>query len=153
MKHILLSVLLLASPLYAEDYYRACEFSVDAFGSVATTDFDNERGSAGFGVNFFMTENIGVGVSTAFEDLDGSTFDNVSVRGIYRIPIRKNAIYGFAGGKRLLNDGDWAGLIGMGVERRWTKAFGTFLECGGEKELTGQRNVKAFGTAGIRINF
>lgn len=156
MKHILLSVLLLASPLLAADevsYYKGGEFNLSLFGSVNTTDFDNERGSVGLGADLFLSENIGIGVSTAIEDMNGSTIDNVSVRVLYRIPVKQNAIYGFAGGKRLLNEGAWSGLIGMGVERRWAKHFGTFLEWGGEKQLTGSRDVSAFGTAGVRLNF
>lgn len=134
-------------------YFRAGEFSIDLFGGVKTTDFDNERSSAGFGVNLFLTENIGIGASTAFEDLSGSAFDNFSLRGIYRIPIHKNAIYGFGGAQRLLNQGDWAGELGVGVERRWTSHFGTFVEVGMHKELTGERNASATGKVGIRVAF
>lgn len=151
----LIILLLSASTLLAQTngYFRANEFSIDLFGGVRTGDFDSERSSAGFGVNLFLTENIGIGASTAFEDLNGSAFDNFSLRGIYRIPINKNAIYGFAGGQRLLNQGDWAGELGVGVERRWNYSIGTFAEVGMHKELTGERNTSATGKVGLRCSF
>lgn len=154
---------LLVIPASAADkadvpYFKAGEFSVDLFGGVKTPDFDRERSSAGFGVNLFITENIGIGASTAFEDMNGSAFDNFSLRGIYRIPLsyvpgNQNAIYGFAGAQRLLNQGDWAGELGVGVERRWARHFGTFAEIGMFKELTGERNVSATGKVGVRVVF
>jgi len=141
-------------PEAVANYFRANEFSVEAFGGVRTSDFDSERSHAGVGVSYFFTENIGARVSSAWEDMNGAFFDNLSVRGIYRIPIDKNAIYGFAGGQFLFDNDDWAALLGVGVERRWTPHFGTFLEIGMHKELTGdERPASATAKVGVRIPF
>lgn len=135
-------------------YYHANEFSLDAFGGLRTSDFDSERSHAGVGVNYFLTENIGFGTSTSWEDLNGEFFDNISVRGIYRIPIDKNAIYGYVGGQYLFDNDDWAAALGVGVERRWTRHFGTFLEIGMHKELTGdERPASATAKIGVRVPF
>lgn len=160
-------LLLFVSPGYAADapkipappeaevkYYKANEFSVDVFGGLRTSDFDTERSHAGVGMNYFLTENIGVGVATSWEDLNGQFFDNISVRGIYRIPIDKNCIYGFLGGQFLFDPDDWAANFGVGVERRWIPHLGTFLEIGMHKELTGdERAASATAKVGIRIPF
>lgn len=135
-------------------YYKANEFSLDVFGGLRTSDFDNERSHAGVGMNYFLTQNIGVGVATSWEDLSGEFFDNISVRGIYRIPIDKNCIYGFLGGQFLFDDDNWAANFGVGVERRWIPHLGTFLEIGMHKELTGdERPASATAKVGLRVPF
>lgn len=141
-----------ASPPDQESLYKA-GVELDLFGQVRTTDFDTERGSAGVGLSAYFTESIGVRATTAFEDLRGSVFDNVSIHGLYRMPLNKNAIYGYAGAQRLLNDGEWALEGGVGAERRWARHFATFAEIGFHKQLTGERPIAALGKVGIRIPF
>lgn len=135
-------------------YFKANEFSATVFGGVRTSDFDSERSHAGVGVGYFLTENIGGDISTSWEDLNGQFFDNISVRALYRIPIDKNAIYGFLGGQFLFDNDDWAALLGVGVERRWKPWLGTFLEIGMHKELTGnERPASATAKIGVRVPF
>lgn len=141
-------------PEAVANYYHANEFSLDAFGGLRTSDFNSERSHAGIGVNYFITENIGFGAATSWEDLNGEFFDNISARAIYRIPIDKNAIYGYVGAQYLFDNDDWAGNLGVGVERRWTRHFGTFLEIGMHKEITGiERPAAATAKIGVRIPF
>lgn len=141
-------------PEAVADYYRAGEFSVEGFGGLRTSDFDNERSNIGIGMNYFLTENVGVGIATAFENTSGQFFENLSVRGIYRIPIDKNAIYGFVGGYYLFDNDDWAADLGVGVERRWIPHLGTFLEIGMLKKLTGnEKPAAATARVGLRIPF
>lgn len=135
-----------------EGYFRA-GLELSGFGELRTEDLDKERSAAGIGASLFFTESIGVGVQTALQDTSGSFVDSFVARGIYRIPINQNAIYGFAGGERLLNQGEWAILGGVGVERRWTKNIGTFLEIGFNKQLTGDRNIFAVPSVGVRYAF
>lgn len=136
-------------------YFKAKEFSAEVFGGVRTSNFDDERSHAGIGVNYFLTENIGAGVDTSWEDMNGQAFDNISVRGIYRVPVNdKHAFYGFLGGQFLFDDDDWAALIGIGAERRWKPWLGTFVEIGMHKELTGnERAASATAKVGVRVPF
>lgn len=136
-----------------KSFYRPFEFQVDAFGEVLTQDFDNERSAAGFGVNLFFTENFGIGANTSFQDLSGSAFDNVSLRGIWRAPFGRNAVYLFGGMTRRLQEGEWDLFLGPGLETRFTPNFGIFAETGINKQLTGSREATAIGRLGIRISF
>lgn len=141
------------SPPEAEQAFYKAGVELEVAGQVRTTDFDTERGSAGVGLSAYFTESIGVRATTAFEDLRGSVFDNVSIHGLYRMPLNKNAIYGYAGAQRLLNDGEWALEGGVGAERRWARHFATFAEIGFHKQLTGERPITALGKVGVRIPF
>ncbi len=137
-----------------QKFFRANEFSVEGFAGLRTSDFDDERSHAGVGVSYYITENIGFGADTSWEDLNGHFFDNLSARALYRIPIDRNAIYGFLGGQFLFDPDDWAGILGVGVERRWTPRIGTFLEIGMFKELTGdERAAAATARVGVRYAF
>jgi len=138
-------------PEAVADYYRAKEFSIDAFGGLTTSDFDNERSYLGLGINYFITEEFGASVQTSFPNAGGQFFENIAVRGIYRAIFNKNALYGYAGPQFLFKDDDWVGELGVGLERRWTRHFGTFAEVGILKELTGDsRNAAASGRVGVR---
>lgn len=136
-----------------EKYYRAGEFSLDAFGELHTQDFDSERSAAGFGANFFLTENFGVGASTSFQDLNGSAVDNLSLRGIWRAPFGRNAVYLFGGATRRFQEGEWDLYLGPGLETRFTKNFGIFAETGIDKQITGAREATAIGRVGVRVAF
>lgn len=131
--------------------FYGAEVSLDLGVGLSTPDLDSERSHAGFGLTAYFTDNFGVGASTSFEDLSGSAFDNLTLRGLYRIPIGQNAIYGFAGARRWFNRGEWSGVGGVAVERRWAKYFATYAELGFEKQFTGTRPISATVEAGIRI--
>lgn len=155
MKHILLSVLLLASPLFAADevssFYRDHEFQIDSFYQTVTSDFEAESGSAGLGLNAFITRNIGVGVSTDLSDLNGHLIDNVSLRGIYRVPIDRTALYGYGGATRYMEAEEWAINLGVGAEVRFTPNVGPFIEAGMIKLL--KHGAEATGRVGFRVSW
>jgi len=143
---------ILVVPEATPSFYRAgVEFDVSA--GIATPDLDRERSSVGFGANLYVTENVGIRAFTSFEDLHGSTFDNVSVAALYRIPLGRHAIYGFAGGTRELNDGEWSIIGGPGFETRFTPRIGAFGELGFSKRLTGDREISATARVGLRVFF
>lgn len=71
-------------------------FSLDAFGGVRT-DLSTERSFYGFGVQYFVTPNLGFGAYTSMENLSGKTIDNISPQIIWRVPLGKHA-FSFAGG-------------------------------------------------------
>lgn len=72
------------------------DFSIDAFGGVKS-DLSTERSFYGFGVQYFVTPNLGFGAYTAMENLSGKTIDNISPQIIWRVPLGKHA-FSFAGG-------------------------------------------------------
>lgn len=157
MKTLLLlaAAALLSTPIGAaeaakpvESHYGS-EFSIDGFAGTATTDFNEGSGFYGFGVNFFLNENFGVGASTSFTDMNGQLFDNVSLKGIYRVPIGRTALYGFAGGLRELEADKWGVTLGGGVEHRFAKWFNVFGEIGMEKFV--DIDPVALGKVGVRI--
>lgn len=155
MKHILLSVILLASPLLAADdvrsFYREREFQIDSFYQTVTPDFEQERGSAGLGLNAFITRNLGFGVSTDLQNLNGPLIDNVSLRGIYRVPIDRTALYGYGGTTRYFKREDWSINLGVGAEVRLSPNAGPFVEAGMIKFL--KQGAEATGRIGFRFSF
>lgn len=127
------------------------EFSIDAFAGTATTDFNDERSFAGFGVNLFLNENFGIGTSTSFNDMNGQFFDNISLKGIYRVPVGRTALYGFAGGLRHLEAHKWGITLGGGVEHRFARWLNVFGEVSMEKFV--DIDPVAVGKIGIRLPF
>lgn len=149
----LLAVLGTLTRVCAEGPYRAQEFQIDGFYQSTSIDLDDERGAVGIGGNLFLTRNLGLGISTALEDLNGSTIDSISVRGIFRAPINQYAFYAFGGGTRELDSGDWSIQAGPGFEWRWTPNFGPWAEIGFTKQLTGSRDIAAQARLGLRVSF
>lgn len=154
MKTLILSILLLTSTAIAADeseFYRDREFQIDSFYKTVTPDFEAESGSAGLGVNAFLTRNIGIGASTDLSDLNGHLIDNVSLRGIYRVPIDRTALYGYGGATRYLKAEEWAINLGVGAEVRFTQNAGPFVEAGMIKLL--KHGAEATGRVGFRVSF
>lgn len=135
----------------AEESYRASEFSLEGFYATSTPDFEAETGSAGVGLNFFPWRNLGLGVSTAVGNLNGPLIDSVSLRGIYRVPIEKTALYGYGGSTRLLKREEWTIDLGVGAEHRFSPNFGPFIEAGMVKLL--KHSAEATGRVGLRVSF
>lgn len=138
-----------AIPAPVVEKYYGSEVSADLFAGYGTTDFNEGIGFTGFGVNYYLNDNLGVGASTSFNSFSGRFFDNVSLKGLYRIPIGKNAIYGFAGGLRELDQDKWGLTIGGGVERRIAKYLSLYGEVAMEK--FSDIDPVAVGKIGIRI--
>jgi hypothetical protein len=141
-------------PEASGEYFRAKELSVEGFGGLNTSDFDHERSYVGVGVNYFLTDELGVAVQTSFPNVGGLFFENIAARGIYRAIFNQNALYGYVGPQWLIKDDDWAGELGVGLERRWTRHWGTYAEVGIWKGLTGHnRDASATGRVGVRWAF
>lgn len=142
-----------------ESLFEAGEFSVDAFGGVTSPDLDSERTSYGFGLQYYLTRSLGVGVYTTLENLSGHTFDNVSFRGLWRVPVEeKHAFYFFGGGTRQLHVGSeedgWSIQLGPGYEYRPIEHVGLWAEIGMDKVVTGEtRSLAATARGGIRFTF
>lgn len=175
MKYLLILLLAISATFAAdgdakkavESYYRANEFSVDVFGQVRTDDFNDERLGAGVGINYFYTQNWGIGLEGSAENTSGVFVEAVRVNAIYRIPINRSAIYVFAGGGANFcvppeesapgspdseSGGDkWAFCLGVGVEHRFHEHFGVFSDIRLDK--IEDRGATALARVGFRIPF
>lgn len=150
---VLIAVCACTVALAQDEFYRAGEFSVDTFYQAHTSDFDKAPGAPGIGLNYFPHENIGLGLSTAMDNVEGTFFEEVAARGIYRMPFGRNAISLWAGGTFNLESEDWRLNLGPEVETRLTKNVGAFLRLGIDKQLTGDRDAAALVVIGVRAAF
>ena len=93
--------------------YRAHEIQIDVFGSYVFEDDDNHRlfsdddGSAGggIGVNYFFTENFGIGLEGMLFDTDGDSLGSTALNLFLRMPLGSSglSIYGIAGAGIVFN--------------------------------------------------
>lgn len=76
----------------AAELFRAGEFQLDLNAFTRTdsslADFDN---GGGFGVNYFHTRNLGIGLDFQTEDTASAFFDRIGVAGIARWPVGASA--------------------------------------------------------------
>lgn len=145
---------LTAAPAPPTSPFHAGEVALDAFGAVTSPDLDAETLSYGVGAQLYLTRNLGVGVSTSLTETEGHFFENVSFRGLWRVPIERHALYAFGGVTRYVHDNPRYSLIlGPGYEWRPVDHLGFFGEVGMEKELTGtERSLAATARLGIRLS-
>lgn len=172
MKYLLILLLAISATFAAdgdakkavESYYRANEFSVDVFGQVRTDDFNDERLGAGVGINYFYTQNWGIGLEGSAENTSGIFVEAARANIIYRIPINRSAIYVFAGAGANFcvppepddtspeDEGtNWAIDIGVGVEHRFHKHFAAFADVRLDK--IEDRSATALARVGVRVPF
>ncbi|NNE93883.1 MAG: hypothetical protein HKN23_19715 [Verrucomicrobiales bacterium] len=123
----------------AQPCYLAGELQVDLFGSATLVDADDDFYGGGVGINYFITQYIGVGASWNLIDLDSelasssdTVLHDVSFDLIVRAPLGEEsctAVYGLVGGGFITN-GSTLGTIdfGVGLEHRYGGAFGVFVE-------------------------
>lgn len=139
----------------AQSNFRAGEFALDLSGGVTSPDLDAERTSYGFGAQYYLTKSLGVGAYTTLENLSGHTFENISFRGLWRVPVHpQHALYAFGGVRRQFHDDThWALELGPGYEWRPIKRIGVFAEAGLDKQWTGLREASAIARGGLRIAF
>jgi len=156
MKTLLTILITIATciALQAQSAYKAGEFSVDGFGGV-NTDLSTPRGFAGVGLQYYLTENAGVGVYTSLENLSGHTFENVSVRALWRLPIERHALYAFGGATRVFHDDTaWLMQLGPGYQYQITKHVGLWTEIGFNKDVEDEtKDPYASVRAGVRFSF
>jgi len=124
------------------DFYRAKELSIDAFGSASMGKYSIEhisgsrvshdtRLGGGLGVNYFFNRYFGLGADAYLEDTKGSFIDSTSVNLIARLPIGQSgfAPYAFGGGGYQFDMARvWFGQFGAGMEYRFTRNIGAFID-------------------------
>lgn len=137
-----------------EKAFKGGEFSIDAFGGV-NTDLYTERSFYGFGLQYYITENLGFGAFTSLDNLSGHTFENVSFRGLWRVPIEKHAFYAFGGATRVFHgDLSWEMNLGPGYEYRIVEHVGLWVEIGFNKDVEDEtKDPYASVRGGVRFTF
>ena len=117
--------------------FAANELSLDAaitlYSDDRTINGHVQRGQwgGGFGLNYFLTRNWGLGLDTNISDNSGSFFDYLSFNGLYRYPISEYRLapYGLFGFARQFDPvGEWSGHFGGGVEFRLNQITGIFFD-------------------------
>ena len=107
------------------------ELQVDGFFSGLIVNSGDDFYGGGIGINYYFTQNIGVGASWALQDINGTVFHDTSVDLLLRAPLGDscNAIYGIVGGG-VLADGENFGSFnyGLGLEHRFSPSCGIFGE-------------------------
>ncbi len=119
--------------------YNPGEFQVDLFGSGTFIDTGvHDFYGGGIGLNYFFTNNLGLGVNWNLIDVDAgyygddTTLHDTSADLILRAPFNDascTALYGLAG-TGVLSDGENFNTfnIGAGIEHRFAPGLGLFLE-------------------------
>lgn len=157
MKTILTVLITIATciALHAQSTaYKAGEFSVDGFGG-ANTDLSTARLFSGVGVQYYITENLGVGAYTSLDNLSGHTIENASLRALWRVPIERHAFYAFGGATRVFHEGtQWLINLGPGYEYRISKHIGLWTEIGFNKDVEDEtKDPYASVRVGVRFTF
>jgi Outer membrane protein beta-barrel domain len=147
------------------DLYRAHELSVDVFGTASLGQYslDNISGSrirqdtevgAGVGVNYFLTRNLGVGVDMYSEDTTGKFIDSMSGNVILRLPLGHSgfAPYAYGGGGYQFDfDEVWFAQFGGGIEYRFSRNWGAFLDA--RYVITDKTENYGLARLGVRFAF
>lgn len=124
------------------DLFNAKETSLDLFGSASAgqqtvnhlTGLKINRDlrlGAGAGLSYFMTRNFGFGADAYSENIGHSFIDSVSMNLIGRLPLGHSgfAPYAYGGfGHQFDPNGVWFGQAGAGIEYRFTRKVGTFVD-------------------------
>ena len=145
------------------NYYRAGELSLDAFGTASLGEQtinhfsgdrarDNTRFGAGAGINYFFTKNIGIGADAYSENTTGPFVDSVSGNLILRFPLGESgfAPYVFGGGGYQFDMArQWFGQGGAGMEYRFTRHVGIFVDARGVVP----RETKYYGVGRLGMRF
>ena len=143
--------------------YFANEFSFDAFGTYSKSfrdvenifDHDWRHGDfgGGVGMNYFLTRYIGVGTDTFFKQ-KGEFFSNVSGSLLLRLPFGNSGFspYIFGGGGRRFDPlSEWLFHGGLGLEYRFTRHFGIFMD--GRYVLPDKTSDYTLVRSGLRFAF
>jgi hypothetical protein len=117
--------------------YAAKELSLDSGITLYSDDrtvngrVQHGQWGGGFGLNYFLDRNWGLGLDTNISDNGGSFFDYLSFNGLYRYPLgtSRAAPYGMFGFARQFDPiGEWSGHFGGGIEFRLNQITGIFFD-------------------------
>ena len=126
-------------------WYRAHELSLDLFGSASLSEHtidhlsgtrvrENTRLGAGAGINYFFTQNLGLGGDVYSENTTGAFIDSASASMYLRFPLGNSgfAPYVYGGGGRQFDTlKNWFAQAGGGIEYRFNPHMGMFIDARG----------------------
>ena len=147
----LIAIVSLAVALGAGSTARAeslfTENEVSLMGFANYVDKPADYWGRGIGLSYFLTRNLGVGLTTSWTDFKGTFFDNLSGEGYLRLPLGQLplAIYGIGSAGYSWEFENWFFGVGGGAEFRFSKQFGLFSDIqyifndGGENDGVGIR--------------
>jgi hypothetical protein len=146
-----------ADPFYIPQpvVFTAQDFSFDVFGYNSSLDKDGANHNAygyGVGVNYFITENIGVGAETYADAFELPYILNLN--GIYRFPMAEYNVapYLFTGlGRQWEHAPQWVFDFGGGVEYRLRQDLAGFADLRGVFPV--DRDPSILFRIGIRLRF
>jgi hypothetical protein len=147
------------------DMYRANEFSLDAFGTdtlgqhtINHPSTDRIRNNSvlglGLGANYFFIRYVGIGAEAYTENTAHNFVDNASGNLIVRFPIGDTGLAPYAyggGGYRWDPVSTWFGQVGGGLEFRFTRNIGIFVDA--RYVLADRIRDYGVGRAGLRFAF
>ncbi|MBL9169503.1 MAG: hypothetical protein JNN07_17310 [Verrucomicrobiales bacterium] len=146
--------------------YSANELSLDLGGSYTAgqrgvenlfeTSIKGQRGrwGGGVGLNYFFTQQVGVGVDANMADNGGNLVDAVAANLIVRFPLGNSGVapYLFGGGGRTTDrQWDWMGQAGVGLEFRLNRTVGIYTD--GRYQWPENVGDSLLLRTGLRINF
>ena len=134
-----------ASIARGEDLFNGAEPNLSLFGS--WVDKRDSDFAPGLGFGYFFTQRLGVGMTTFWENYEGTLFDNVSAEGYFRWPLGEMnlAPYGMAALGYSFETSEGFEMLGGGVEWRLHPKWGLF------GEVRWQFNNQTDDGAGIRV--
>jgi hypothetical protein len=146
-------------------FYRCNELSLDGFGSASLGEYtlthpsgdrirQNTQFGVGAGINYFITRNIGIGGDAYSENTTGAFIDSTSASLILRLPLGQSgfAPYAFGGGGHQFDMAQlWFGQFGAGMEYRFTRHVGVFLDA--RCVVPSETKYYGVGRLGVRFAF
>ncbi len=148
-----------------DDTYRAGELSLDAAGTASMDKYtlnhlstqrvnDNTKLGAGVGLNYYFTRNLGLGAETYCQQDGGDFFNNVTGNVLGRLPLGDSGFAPYAlagGGYRFQEVQTWLVQAGAGIEYRFCKHLGIFLDA--RCVIPEKTSYYAVARAGVRFAF
>lgn len=169
-KRILSTVIVIASLVSASaaesELFKAHEFTLDlsanytaaepnGFSQVLKTDARHGKWGINGGATYFITRNFGVGFEAGSVDLESHSnrgIDYTTLTIVGRLPLGHVAPYAVAGIGRDFDEGSYNTQAGAGVEFRFTRHFGVFMD-GRFIFQEDQKNDALFCRSGVRFAF
>lgn len=145
--------------------YKACELSVDGFGTASLGEYTidhlsgarvshDTRLGGGLGVNYFFTQYVGVGAEAYTENNSDSWVNSASANLLLRLPLGQSgfAPYLLAGGGHHFADvSNWFVQAGAGMEYRFNPNVGVFVDARGV--LPNRTEFSGLARLGVRFAF
>ena len=148
-----------------DDTYRAGELSLDGFGTASFSEYtinhlsaqrvnDDTKLGAGVGANYFFTRNFGVGAETYSQNDGGDFINNATANFLARLPLGESGFAPYAlagGGYRFQEVQTWLVQAGGGIEYRFCKHLGIFLDA--RVAIPEKTSFYGLARAGVRFAF